>query len=1448
MKFLSSLSGALQHHIGTLILSLVLAASVAYYALVYLPQRRHELEQRYFRVLARVGHNIQDRVRVHQRISEQVASVFSIRNFPKDTLFDIKRDIDQIQRDPARALTSVATVDAIQDAWFRLLPFCADLRFDRVQQFDATRPTFAYRPEDQNLVFQHRLWKPLTLDQAKANRFLAADSSAWSLFTIISASRFVQPFVRQEAFQNFYVADANGQLIYANHAHGPTGLTRFLESKQDTTHWQVQELEINGQPSILFMLPLRLRADKTQVWYLAGTVSQQEFRTEQHNLPRGLQELLFGGLLLGLLSLPFLKVSLLNEHERLNYGDVVQCGVSLLLGSGLLTLTLVAELTRRYPETDELDKQLQQLGAQVQNKLYQELSELNTTLAYYRREYSMGATDSLFAKNTEEATMLVNRLPPHDLLASPSTLPRPLVKEDMIIRVDQKGNIIRYLRDPQLTKPLLYGNTLKDRKYFRMARRRQWMHLPRPYNSTLPFTLDGIISYRQAVKTAALVQPAADSTTCTLLTQHLRTFQAPILPPDYAFCLIDEQGEILFHSDAQLGLSENLLEDCDSPKLLAALLAHEPATLSVRYQGHDHRLYVRPLSSLGLTLVTLADLRVSRAQHSQAYALGAALLTGMWLVWLLGGLILRAIRPSRQVEVLPRYRFHALWPRRKRAPLYTGLALLLGVVLVVVLLILPNLLLSVRLLLVLVLPLALYPVTRVLLTRPAPENDPDSEEHLNRSPVRQVAVVCSVLVLVNGVIYVAQGPESLELWNNPWRWALLVQGLVGVGYVALAGLRRLVRHVRPLAPLPKPQPAAAASWQQRGVARLHPVLKVVVQVLYSRYRLVYAFLLLGWLGVAGIVPALVCYQTSYQLVRLLHVRGAHLHLMAQLNNATNAAAGIDRAARPSYKIGCVNTYLDFFFGTHIRPATPAPPLQPEDFVRRFYPSAVGRLETLLEPDYIVPRLNQPKLNKANSWSWQPVEQFMNVHSRIIPADGYDEYLLSRLPEPLFSADWWHGSHYAWAAALLTLAALTLVVWLLYHLIRQVFAPPLLNQPPHHALQGWPLGTDPQYYVFNPAGAARAGVLSYLGLSGPYPCFDCRTLDSSTKWPQALQPLHLPQEAKGTRLLKTAHHVLQRLHLEPEKPAPHPRIVLVDHFEFQTEQPAITAQKTALLRWLNHYSDLRIVVISRVHPRAFVDCGHPLEKDCHDNDHHALRRAGNELLDELSQFRIQHLPLQHVPQPAGAAAPNLAKLPEHFLTRECHNLDFIHRIEPSIKANLQHLEQIGYCIERDIVTLTIKRMGMLYFRSLWRKLSAHEQFLLFDLAQDGIINTNNWPVLDSLVRKGYLIIGNDDRLRIMSEGFRAYILSTVPRQQALTFEAKERRQGLWAKLSLPLLLLLASAAVFLAATQGETLSVAQQYLALLTGLVALLLRLFSGVASGPAASSQETTLDAPTNHH
>ncbi|MCH7772583.1 MAG: hypothetical protein IIA49_16465, partial [Bacteroidetes bacterium] len=81
-----------------------------------------------------------------------------------------------------------------------------------------------------------------------------------------------------------------------------------------------------------------------------------------------------------------------------------------------------------------------------------------------------------------------------------------------------------------------------------------------------------------------------------------------ILPSGYGFCVIDEKGDVKFHSNSERMLQENFIEESEnSSDLKQAIYGNLSTHFSANYVGKNHLCYVQPINSLPLYLVTFYD-------------------------------------------------------------------------------------------------------------------------------------------------------------------------------------------------------------------------------------------------------------------------------------------------------------------------------------------------------------------------------------------------------------------------------------------------------------------------------------------------------------------------------------------------------------------------------------------------------------------------------------------------------------------------------------------------------------------------------------------------------------------------------------------------------------------------------------------------------------------------
>ena len=978
--------------------------------------------------------------------------------------------------------------------------------------------------------------------------------------------------------------------------------------------------------------------------------------------------------------------------------------------------------------------------------------------------------------------------------------------------------------------------------------------------------LASVVSYRSAQRTAVLarrscwadpVRPGQPNrATVCLMSTDIRCLRRAVLPPGFSFCVIDQRGEVLFHANPRLNLSENLLDDCQpAGGLRAALFTRGAQAVEAHYQGRESRLWVRPLgvAQPGLFLVTIADGEYLRDWQLRTGLATLRLLGAFWLLLLTLALAWRLLARRLALSSRIRQSFPRLWPRPSFAGQYWLIALahLAGVALLYPFGVrLSPLGQAVGLLL---LPLWLFGLTVGLLRVKA--DGPVRYQH-------SWLVLGGAVLTLNGLVayYSYENEKGLWYWNDFWK-------LLGF-QLALGAVLGLVAWLRPPPEPVAPATPALLSWlvdllRSLGQGRPGWVSGLVRhdEPLRQTYRPAFSALVLAWIAVLGVVPAVYCYQLANLAERSIQLRSAHLAVLRQ------AEAAWARRLAPADGVPDTldqrSHYLHFYAQTQWVKPKPAADLSKQQDLRRvranrrFYQWLHRDLDdenrSRLLPtssERVLPDAAPAASSDVGSGAgryddpagyWEPTP----VRSIFAPSAAYARYFsqVPALPRALQSKTdalvSGHGLFFATGApsaqwlrpgyGLLPLGLLLLLgllAALVHYLARECFLPasdayryPLL---PSAVARGAAPPAILHRFLISPAAATVATLpgapgdeLRHLLQAGRLARISTRDLAGAAagQWEDWLQ-----------RKIRTQGN---------------PQRVVLEEVDLYPEDADVTERKRRAVELLLGQGK-QVVLLSRCHPLAFVKCEHPLEPLCEVPSHVRQREAGGALLDALAGFRAEYLPLHGPPVPSAGPPPALSADQEEALRRECDGLPFLHEQRDYLKALVRAGQQRGQHPHAEHVVDLVRRLAQFHYRSLWRRLGPEEQFYLYDLAQDGLVNPHNRHVMETLVQKGFLRYNRHGRLLLCNDSFRQFALSAVPQRQVAAYEQRQRRRSTWAAWQLPLLLLLSSGLLFVFVTQRAAMSGAEQLLTAFVTLLPLLGRLLASFGSlGPSKGEIRT---------
>ncbi|HVG13195.1 MAG TPA: hypothetical protein VM843_09335, partial [Flavisolibacter sp.] len=131
----------------------------------------------------------------------------------------------------------------------------------------------------------------------------------------------------------------------------------------------------------------------------------------------------------------------------------------------------------------------------------------------------------------------------------------------------------------------------------------------------------------------------------------------------------------------------------------------------------------------------------------------------------------------------------------------------------------------------------------------------------------------------------------------------------------------------------------------------------------------------------------------------------------------------------------------------------------------------------------------------------------------------------------------------------------------------------------------------------------------------------------------------------------------------------------------------------------------------------------------------------------------------------------------------------------------------------------------FYMYIWQSLTKEEKFLLYDLAEDNLVNGYDDYNLNMLIAKG-AIIRDNGTLKVFNRGFRNFILTAIGNTEAMKIKSRIKDNGNWQKLRAPLSIILLAILAFLLSSQREAYSELMAYIAALGAGIPMVLKLFT----------------------
>ena len=486
----------------------------------------------------------------------------------------------------------------------------------------------------------------------------------------------------RQAFESVLLADSDGRVIHQRESPtlGITHLSALLDSKgkpreRSDPLFGVSDHQVTnlaGRKYRLFIepfsLPVRATGAKLPVidghqetWYLCGLISEKEQTYRNMAVSSALLMFLLGGVMIAVLSWPFVKLRLMGEWQRVKRLDALLVGICSLAGAAVATLILL-DLFAFNRLMGEAEEQVEELAHEMEQRVLAEVGSAYAQLA--KLEKDAGGLDLTKRENQIQ----------------PDRFPDVYPFWDNFSLVDSGGRQkVKWSTNAVVSAP----SDVRERNYYQRVRDGDLWSLHGEEEK--PFFVEPITSWTTGEKQAVLAKPVSmEGYSASMLVFPMASLIHPVLPPDFEFVVIDneyDKGKVLFHSDAERNAAEDFFDETDGDRRLrAAVFAKRAETMPLRYWGHDYLAHVEPVDGMPWTIVTLRERNLLRAVNMEWIVTTVSFVLFYLSFVILLGLGVLAVRPS--------YRATWLWPDRTRD--YSVLSTLLALLVLSFLLALPG--------------------------------------------------------------------------------------------------------------------------------------------------------------------------------------------------------------------------------------------------------------------------------------------------------------------------------------------------------------------------------------------------------------------------------------------------------------------------------------------------------------------------------------------------------------------------------------------------------------------------------------------------------------------------------------------------------------------------------------------------------------------------------------
>lgn len=1211
-----------------------------------------------------------------------------------------------------------------------------------------------------------------------------ADTLVYQMAMGFNIEQFIRQMLPASVFDE-YIVFSKEAVIYETFPSGISHIINdsLLSAGEGLSGSTMRDYKVSGNDYKLFLQPVNIGNNE---WVVGGLLTGKRYNTEKNKLPAPVILLLVTVVLLIILFFPWIKLYQMGSKDRLTLNDAVATvGISMLLMSLLFFMFFKYNVPFRIINAP---KEKSRLANSIVNAFKKE-----TDTAYSRIRHFDDLVDS--------AAFDINNLGKKAIQSKGKNRGGSLGRIDGIVNqfpikqvywLNPDGDEVINWNTDTVNAP--HGN-FKKRPYFKSIR--EGHHYLLHDSVLMPYYLDQVVSRTSGAFTTVISIPSRYRTTdlpghVAGMSFIVKSLQDIVLPTGFQYAIIDKEGKVLYHSEITRSLNENLLNEFSNSDPLKALMeARAEGFFNTGYYSEKFYVYARPIKDLPYFIVITENAGYKETRDMEVYSFTFCCML-LFFGFMFFQIIVTFIVSSKQSFFKKQF-YNTSWVGPKvSAQRQYNLSIVANITIIILLLVFymyASFLLYIFLLLFSVTFLSLFLnavfAKRYRLYRP-------TNYRYKRNSISWL-LVCVVFIDVAALIMLD--------WPNTMLLLLFEVIAFGIGALLFFKGDNLLDEEPP---------------RDSGT-------------LVHKWNYVHSFTLMVFLRlvVSSGIPVMFFYVTGYNYEQNLDIRYKQVQFAKKLINKLEPEA-----------LDNIHNGLDFqsgvyFDSTWMKSAELVPASALKNFSRQYS----------REDERAVRFLNLFRLHLTDNsirndrFYWENAGDSTFFHNHLLKAAEHldsgsitaiktkrpGQYLKLtsadlnyHFPTIICSDPYCKGLLY-W---LFFISVLTLFYVVLFNVIKKIFT---LNIPD---LTRWKALDDEilvniklnnlVFIIGLPGSGKLSRVLekiqqqAIVGKNGePYKFIKDNDAESDVF---IADLMNIPDEGDLSEQ-NTDWQLYGAKILDPRY-----RLVIINHFEYNIQDGSTTRIKLNLLERIMEQNSCRVIILSTIHPVAFLDSvfdqtikinkppvpGQDLER------WHVL----------LGHYRIVVFPLEEQ-----VDVLNRDRF-EELIIRETSRTHFLNKMqEVAIKVATSMPDRYGIDRDADELAFKLQMTAHYFYMYIWQSLTKEEKFLLYDHAEDNLVNSFDDYNLNMLICKG-LLLRRDGSLKIFNNGFRNFILTAIGNVEAMKIKNQIKDNGNWNRLKNPMLIILLAIMVFLVVSQQEAYSRLITYAAALAAGIPAIMKLFS----------------------